>query len=129
MKTYAEKLKDPRWTCRRADIIEKNGGLCQQCGQGVGEVGPSLQIHHVAYIRSREPWDYPDELLICLCPTCHTNRQVHDEEARFEFARLIGRLSSWEVYSLSKKIREHLDAGWKPKLFDAFEAIKKGDHA
>jgi len=124
--TYSEKLKDPRWICRRAALIAKNGHRCQECGQGAEDGERTLQIHHVAYIRGREPWDHPDEILICLCPTCHTDRQVHDEEARFEFARLIAGLSSFQVYELSKKLRTKLDGGWKPKLFDAFEAMQKG---
>jgi hypothetical protein len=108
--TYAEKLRDPRWRCRRAERIE--------------QAGEPLEVHHVIYIRRRDPWDYPDELLLVLCGTCHTDRQVHDEEAQVEFARMCARLKSFEVYEISKGLRGLNDSeGWKPKVHDAFALL------
>jgi hypothetical protein len=120
--TYAQKLQDPRWRCRRADLIQKAGFCCTECNAEQEVDGP-LDFHHVIYIRRRDPWDYPDELLLVLCGTCHTDRQVHDEEAQVEFARMCARMSSFAVYELSKAIRGSLDREWAPKIHDAYAAL------
>lgn len=28
-------------------------------------------VHHRDYLKDKEPWDYPDELLVTLCESCH----------------------------------------------------------
>jgi hypothetical protein len=28
-------------------------------------------VHHRIYISKKEPWDYPDDLLVTLCEGCH----------------------------------------------------------
>lgn len=127
--TYADKLRDPRWLCRRAEVIKKADGRCRQCGAGpvdldAGYEETPLEVHHVTYLRGREPWDHPDDILICLCRPCHAFRQVEDEEAKFEFARMIARLTDNEVREVTKALRRKLDGGWAPKMFDAYEAIK-----
>jgi hypothetical protein len=128
MSTYWEKLHDPRWWAFSDRIIAERENKCQECGNG-RDGGAPLQVHHVDYIRGREPWDYPDELVLCLCRTCHRERQIHDEECKFEFARLLGQLKSWDVYELSKGIRAHNNRGeYKHKLFDAFAAITRQDN-
>ena len=65
--TYAEKLRDPRWQKKRLEIMELDGWKCRICG----DVDSTLHTHHLYYKRGREPWDYPNESLICLCETCH----------------------------------------------------------
>lgn len=121
--TFADKLRDPRWRCRRAEMIEKADHRCTQCHRTPETEGP-LEVHHVIYIRRRDPWDYPDELLLVLCGTCHTDRQVHDEEAQVEFARMCARMSSFAVYELSKAIRGSIDREWSPKVHDAYAALR-----
>lgn len=67
MKTYAEKLKDPRWQKKRLQVLEAAGWECVNCGSGT----KTLHVHHGYYMRGREPWDYPDTALHCLCEDCH----------------------------------------------------------
>jgi len=99
MPTYSEKLRDPRWSIRRREIIERDKSQCRECSRT-----EELEVHHVIYIRGREPWDYPNELLLCLCRECHFNRQIHDELAQIEFALICAQLNSWQVYALAKKL-------------------------
>ncbi len=77
MKTYKEKLKDPRWIERREAFklayttspllpIDRCALSCIGCG-GLD----SIDIHHVKYIAGLEPWDYKDEHLAPLCRSCH----------------------------------------------------------
>lgn len=67
-KTYRQKLQDPRWQKRRLQILEKHGFRCQLCNAGE----KMLTVHHVNYTRGKEPWEYPDKDLMCLCAECHT---------------------------------------------------------
>ncbi len=46
--------------------------LTIQLDFGIWIVMPILQVHHLAYIEGRDPWDYSDEILITLCKECHT---------------------------------------------------------
>jgi 5-methylcytosine-specific restriction endonuclease McrA len=72
MKTYSEKLKDPRWQRKRLEIFERDNWSCVQCG----DISTTLHIHHKEYIKNREPWEYNDEYLETLCAVCHS--QEHE---------------------------------------------------
>ncbi len=120
--TYAEKLRTHEWRQFRLRLINKAGRKCVECGC-VHEEEEPLQIHHVIYIRRMEPWDYPDELCLVLCDSCHFNRQVNDEETQVEFARMCARMPSIHVYELGKRLRQHLQGELHPKLYDAYAAL------
>jgi hypothetical protein len=66
-KTYAEKLKDPRWQRRRLEVFQRDKFTCQWCFMD----HKTLHVHHLDYIDGREPWDYPMEYLQTLCHECH----------------------------------------------------------
>lgn len=122
--TYAQKLKLPQWRQRRCERIEKAEHCCSACGGHESIVG-ALQVHHVIYLRGREPWEYSDELLLVLCESCHFDRQINDEEASFEFAWLRAQMSNAQVYELAKGLRLAIDGGYAPKYFDAHEALTR----
>jgi len=67
IKTYAEKLQDPRWQKKRLDIMNRDKWRCFWCYNEKEQ----LHVHHIKYLPGREPWDYPDEMLITLCKSCH----------------------------------------------------------
>ena len=68
MKTYSEKLKDPRWQKKRLEILNRDGFACNICG-GTED---TLHVHHAFYSKGKDPWDYPDSILTTLCEDCHT---------------------------------------------------------
>jgi hypothetical protein len=76
-KTYAEKLKDPRWLMRRRSILARDLCTCQSCGDKDGV----MQVHHKYYITGREPWEYPDEALVLLCAGCHEVEETGRKQA------------------------------------------------
>lgn len=65
MKTYSEKLKDPRWQKKRLQILERDNFSCTHCGDNK----TTLHVHHISY--SGNPWDVKDDLLTTLCESCH----------------------------------------------------------
>ncbi len=71
MKSYYEKLKDPRWQKKRLEIMERSGFCCDICH----DKNSTLNVHHYYYIKNYNPWDYPDNALGCLCENCHIEIQ------------------------------------------------------
>lgn len=69
---YGAKLFDPRWKDKRKSIIARDNNKCAVC-----ETEDELQVHHRQYHFSKsrnmfkDPWEYPDNLLITLCKKCH----------------------------------------------------------
>jgi hypothetical protein len=65
--TYSEKLRDPRWQKKRLKIMRYAHWRCQICGAK----DSTLHCHHSYYTRGKEPWQYPDGAIICICEGCH----------------------------------------------------------
>ena len=68
MSTYFELLKHPRWQRKSAETKIRAGWVCQVCGRD----DATLEVHHGFYRFGRDPWQYPDESLFCLCVKCHS---------------------------------------------------------
>lgn len=68
---YIELLKDPRWQKKRLEILQRDGWACQGCF----DTESTLVVHHKRYLDAVNPWDYPDDLLITLCETCHEDER------------------------------------------------------
>ena len=64
-KTYANKLKDPRWQKKRLEIMDRDNWRCQACGS----TSKTLSVHHFKY--QGEPWEADNEDLQTLCTSCH----------------------------------------------------------
>jgi hypothetical protein len=65
--SYSEKLRDPRWQKKRLEILERDGWTCRECF----DTESTLVVHHRKYLPGKDPWDYPEKLLITLCEGCH----------------------------------------------------------
>jgi hypothetical protein len=77
MKTYSEKLKDPRWQKARLNILNRDGFACRDCGNDEDE----LHVHHCFYSKG-QPWDTNEELLLTLCRNCHDRRGSVESRVR-----------------------------------------------
>lgn len=84
VKSYYEKLKDPRWQKRRLEVLEAAGWECVECGDGSTE----LHVHHILYRKGCDPWDYQPDELKALCAPCH----LEYEASRCEFLAKFGQL-------------------------------------
>lgn len=80
IKTYTEKLKDPRWQKKRLEILNRDNWRC--CVTGCFETEKTLHVHHLDYISGKEPWDYPDEYFMTVCENCH--EEISNERPVFE---------------------------------------------
>ena len=70
--TYGALLFRPEWKIKREEILRRDSKSCVICNRA-----DSLQIHHrqyhfvVAKNQFKLPWEYPGNLLITLCESCH----------------------------------------------------------
>jgi 5-methylcytosine-specific restriction endonuclease McrA len=84
VKTYYEKLQDPRWQKRRLEVLSRANFKCDWCDSEKFR----LEVHH-GYYRSRaEPWEYPEDTLWCLCEHCHGMAEDSKHDVQMEFARI-----------------------------------------
>lgn len=67
MQAYHTLLRNPKWQRRRLEIFERDGWRCRSCQDDQAE----LQVHHRWYAAGKMPWEYPDEVLLTLCKSCH----------------------------------------------------------
>lgn len=69
MKTYYDKLKDPRWQKKRLQVMNRDKWTCKKCG----DTETTLNIHHLKYESGKNPWEYDNKDLVTLCEDCHEN--------------------------------------------------------
>lgn len=97
--SYADKLLDPRWQKKRLEIMGRDEFKCAKCGNE----SKTLSVHHRHYLIGRDPWDYPGELLVCLCLWCHRE----EEECAEILKQLIPSLHFWGY--LNTEIRDYVN--------------------
>jgi len=74
--TYREQIRSPEWIAFATKMKEENGWKCKACGAAQC-LGSELSIHHIFYVKHLMLWEYPCNLLECLCNECHIFRQAH----------------------------------------------------
>jgi hypothetical protein len=79
---YSLKLKDPKWISRAKEIRKRDGHKCTKCFVDNVE----LHVHHKYYLLNKDPWDYPDDALITLCPICHSKE--HEGKSISSFTKI-----------------------------------------
>jgi hypothetical protein len=79
---YNEKLQHPFWQKKRLEIFDRDNWHCQGCGDGTTQ----LEVHHLEYFKGKEPWEYPEDMLITCCRNCHQS-----EELRFKHEKYLMR--------------------------------------
>lgn len=77
---FFAKYQHPKWQKRRLEVMANSDFSCSDCGNK----DQTLNVHHVSYIKGRDPWDYGDDELRCLCSACHAQR--HTDDDRFKAA-------------------------------------------
>lgn len=70
---YWQKLQSPQWQRRRLERLQKAEFVCECCQDS----GSQLHVHHLRYVKGREPWEYADNELRVLCEACH--ERAHED--------------------------------------------------
>ena len=119
MKTYSEKLKDPRWQKKRLEILNRDNFTCRNCRC----TDKTLHVHHVIY--SGEPWDVKNEYLITLCESCHKIHTKLDKERISDL--VLGMKKTFDpnrLHLISYILSGLRERGYKPeKVFQVFAHV------
>jgi hypothetical protein len=119
LKTYVEKLKDPRWQKKRLEVFERDKWTCLDCQKP----GKTLHVHHKYYVPKTDPWDYPLDALMTLCPECHEGAGLHNEMFQSEF---VGFFTPLEIGKLGMAIMNARERGVTRKMlfFEIMNSIQ-----
>lgn len=78
-RSYAQKLRDPRWQRKRLEVLSRDNWTCTKCGRNDLE----LHVHHDYYIYGFEPWEYDMDILKTRCFKCHESEHSMVAELKF----------------------------------------------
>lgn len=110
---YEHKLITIEWNIRRIQILVRDGFKCVKCGVK----GNNLHVHHKRYSKSyRNPWEYPDNYLVTLCPSCH--KELHDKTP----ASSLVTYDNIPMYKIPKNI---LDYFYSKRVKELTKSVKK----
>ncbi len=109
-KSYFEKLKDPKWQEKRLRILDRAGFACEWCGT----TDTTLHVHHGYYTRGKEPWEYGDDTLYCLCEHCHDETESLKHDLHIEVARLHPKYLR-ELFLSIQEFKARVEAGQVPQ--------------
>lgn len=116
MKTYAEKLLDPRWKEYRKTAIQFYGSKCSECPDDFTEPNAKIHVHHRRYLHGLDPWEYDMADILVLCEKCHT--AIHDCEHKWRDQ--IRSMEPWTADEFSSLAAEIKDMG--PHMLANFAA-------
>ena len=102
LSAYQKQLLRPEWIFLSKKIITRDG-CCQKCLKK-----KNLQVHHLAYIYGRDPWEYPDDWFVTLCSKCHKEETRDTEELLDYFLQIrVSGMWSKEIFKkFFKQINE-----------------------
>jgi hypothetical protein len=124
-KTYAEKLKDPRWQRKRLETLQAAEYKCRICKDGES----TLHVHHKFYARGRDIWDYPDFAFVVLCEECHEYAQSQTEFAHEMLAKF--NLIEWVALAFNaggdgQNFAQALESMCRFAHFSSIEEFQRG---
>lgn len=100
--SYYDKLKRPEWQKKRLEILKRDNFTCQKCK----DTETQLHVHHLYYVKDRDPWGYPDLALMTLCSECHKSADVGNEIYNWEYVLRHLASTPLEMQALSYRIDE-----------------------
>ena len=74
---YGQKLSNPLWKDFAREMRDKKGNCCENCKRG----NLPLQVHHLFYDPSLQPWEHDPSDVIVLCESCHS--EIHEQLKKF----------------------------------------------
>ena len=77
------------------NVLEGNGYSCAWCGNEEKQ----LHAHHKMYLKGKEPWDYSDLQLECLCFECHKTAHALQDGIKEQIS-VMSMFQSFELYGL-----------------------------
>jgi hypothetical protein len=95
--SYHELLKRPEWQRKRLEVMDRADFKCSRCSSH----DKTLNVHHRFYLKGRKPWEYPDDVFVCLCEACHIKWHEHLDPVR----QALGYLSIEQLESIQTHLK------------------------
>lgn len=73
LKTYGDKLRDPKWQRKRLEVLNRDNWTCLMCS----DFEANLQVHHKSYDQDKDPWQYKNSNFQTLCEHCHPITELY----------------------------------------------------
>lgn len=108
---FFEKYRHPNWQEKRLRVMEAAGFKCRHCG----DTETTLNVHHISYLKGRDPWEYENEELVCLCEACH--EEMHSTEDRLKDALHNYKVQAYSDYLSVEQLIGYLIAKSQPGPF------------
>lgn len=99
---YSDDLQNPLWQKRRLEILNCANWTCAECG----DKSKQLTVHHTHYVKDWHLWEYPNELLICLCKPCHFARQDVEESMKLEMMKRLQKVPLPRLYKVFSHVMD-----------------------
>lgn len=121
MKTYSEKLKDPRWQKKRLEIMNRDEFSCQMCM----DKDTTLNVHHFAYKQGCEPWEYDNGMLITYCENCHKSETDKRPELEKKILQLLkeAKMNQYDLIDFIGYLKHSKNI--RVEMFGLVEYLKK----
>ena len=58
----------------RFEVFKRDNFTCQRCFDDTN----TLTVHHVEYLKNKQPWEYDNKKMITLCNVCHNGFHASD---------------------------------------------------
>lgn len=113
--SYSDKLNDPRWQRKSAEIKILHDWTCDDCTAA----DKQLHVHHKYYTRNTDPWDYPNTAFKCLCNDCHDAT----EHALSQFRRIMGEMHVGELAMFLNEFERALKDYPQQTVFTAVQMV------
>jgi len=107
---FFAKYKDPRWQKKRLEVMQQASFRCESCESDT----KTLNVHHKSYKKNRNPWEYEEHELECLCEDCHNVK--HEVKSRLDTVLHDFKTLNWS----SKKPEDELLGFLEGRLADTF---------
>lgn len=101
---FFAKYKHPKWQEKRLKVMDEAGFKCLICG----DKDSTLNVHHISYLKNRDPWEYENNELVCLCEGCHA--EMHATEDRLKEALHLYKVFSYQTVQGLEELIGYLTA-------------------
>lgn len=131
---FFAKYKHPNWQEKRLKVMDEAGFQCSHCG----DKDSTLNVHHISYLKNRDPWEYENKELLCLCEGCHA--EMHAMEDRLKDALHSYKVVSYQTMQSTEeligylvassqqgpfRVKAHDDDGWLYGFLIAYRSNSK----
>lgn len=102
--------------------MERAGFKCEMCKDKEN----TLHIHHSYYEHNKEPWEYENDTLFCLCKDCHEYIKEEIKSLYYETRRIKPDILTGLIDTI--RIVRQYDLEMFPEVLEIFDLLKNKNY-